>query len=502
MSVNPHFQLKSFKQGLSIFITLLFLVACSPTNLVYVVTPTTSQTVVATSTELSPTPLPTRPVYQPGTLIDYTVQDGDTLLALVAHFNTTEKEIREANPSLPESVTTLPPGMPLKIPIYYKALWGNPYQIIPDSLFVNGPAQIGFDTVDFVNSSPGWLKSYSALAGDVTRTGGDLINYVATEFSISPRLLLAIAEYQSGALSQPTLDPTLEDYPLGYQDQYHKGFYLQLVWAANLLNDSYYKWSTGRLDTITRLDGTIEHPDPWQNSATVAIQRYFSELLPIDQYNKAIYDDGLAATYKQLFGDPWKDVETHMPGSLVQPTLTLPFAAGKTWAFTGAPHTGWGETGDDPLAAMDFAPPTSIGGCAISAEYAVAVADGEIVRTEPGVIVLDLDSDGDEHTGWEILYLHIASTDDKVRQGTLVKAGDPLGHPSCEGGVATGTHVHIARKYNGEWVPADSAIPFVMDGWTPHNGSAAYLGTLTKTGHIPVIASDTSSPQSMITAGN
>jgi murein DD-endopeptidase MepM/ murein hydrolase activator NlpD len=132
----------------------------------------------------------------------------------------------------------------------------------------------------------------------------------------------------------------------------------------------------------------------------------------------------------------------------------------------------------------------------------VAVADGEIVRTEPGVIVLDLDSDGDEHTGWEILYLHIASTDDKVRQGTLVKAGDPLGHPSCEGGVATGTHVHIARKYNGEWVPADSAIPFVMDGWTPHNGSAAYLGTLTKTGHIPVIASDTSSPQSMITAGN
>jgi len=40
----------------------------------------------------------------------------------------------------------------------------------------------------------------------------------------------------------------------------------------------------------------------------------------------------------------------------------------------------------------------------------------------------------------------------------------------------------------------------VMDGWIPHNGSAAYLGTLTKGGQT-VIASDKSSPHSMITAG-
>jgi hypothetical protein len=114
--------------------------------------------------------------------------------------------------------------------------------------------------------------------------------------------------------------------------------------------------------------------------------------------------------------------------------------------------------------------------------------------------VLDLDGDGDEHTGWDILYLHMANTD-KVRQGTVLKTGDPIGHPSCEGGEATGTHVHIARKYNGEWIDADSALPFVMDGWTPHNGSAAYLGTLTKNGNT-VTANDKSSPQSMITAGN
>ena len=53
-----------------------------------------------------------------------------------------------------------------------------------------------------------------------------------------------------------------------------------------------------------------------------------------------------------------------------------------------------------------------------------------------------------------------------------------VGYPSCEGGEATGTHVHIARKYNGEWIPADSVLPFNMEGWIVHNGVAAYLGTM------------------------
>lgn len=487
-------------RGVNFLFALMLLSACVPTA-VNTATPEATGTEEPIAEQSTATPLPTRAVYEPGTLVDYTVQDGDTLPALAKHFNTTEKEIREANPSLPAVVTTLPPGMPMKIPIYYKALWGNPYQIIPNSLFVNGPAQVGFDTTAFVKSQPGWLKNYSAFVnGTTTYTGGDLINFVATEYSISPRLLLAIIEYQTGALSQPEQDPDQADYPLGYKEQYHKGLYLQLNWAANILNNGYYEWLTGDLDTITRSDGTLEHPDPWQNAATVGLQYYFSIVLPVDRYTQAIYDDGLAATYRKLFGDPWKNVQIVIPGSLTQPQLTLPFSAGKIWAFTGAPHSGWG-TGP-PLAAMDFAPPSSSGGCAPTSELDLAVADGEVVRTiGPGVVMLDLDEDGDERTGWDIFYMHVADDNAKARAGTLVKTGDPIGHPSCNGGEATGTHVHIARKYNGQWIPADSPIPFVMDGWTPHNGTDAYLGTLTKNG-LTVIASDQAAPESKITAGN
>ncbi|MBN1666151.1 MAG: hypothetical protein JW862_03660, partial [Anaerolineales bacterium] len=67
-----------------------------------------------------------------------------------------------------------------------------------------------------------------------------------------------------------------------------------------------------------------------------------------------------------------------------------------------------------------------------------------------------------------------------IQAGEWVQTGDLLGHPSCEGGLATGTHVHLARKYNGEWMTADGPIPFVLSGWQVHAGSAPYKGTLTR----------------------
>jgi hypothetical protein len=46
--------------------------------------------------------------------------------------------------------------------------------------------------------------------------------------------------------------------------------------------------------------------------------------------------------------------------------------------------------------------------------------------------------------------------------------------------MATGTHIHIARKYNGEWMAADGPIPFNLSGWEAHAGDAAYKGSLTR----------------------
>lgn len=443
-----------------------------------------------------PIPITERPVYSPGELVDYTAQSGDTLVNLAFRFNTTREEILAENPVIPEDATTLPPGLPMTIPIYYEALWGPQFQVLPNCAYINGPAQIGFDVQEFVNSQPGWFKFFEQYAAEKQRSGAEIIEYISTRFSISPKLLLALLEYQLNALSDPTPpDNLLTGYPLGYRATGYHGLYIQLVWAANRLNQGYYGWLDSHLDTLEFSDQTIEHPDPWQNAATVALQYYFSRLVPKAVYYQAVSPDGLLAAYQDLFGDPWT-CQPHIPGSLRQPTMTLPFKPGKTWAYTGGPHTGWGQ--GDPWAALDFAPPSTAGGCEITSEWAVAMAPGVIARSEPGLIELDLDGDGDPRTGWVLLYLHLG-TQDKIPAGVEVQTGDQLGHPSCEGGESTGSHIHIARKYNGEWIPASGVIPFNLSGWTARAGAAEYQGTLVRFGET-VIASTDAEEKSLISS--
>ena len=100
---------------------------------------------------------------------------------------------------------------------------------------------------------------------------------------------------------------------------------------------------------------------------------------------------------------------------------------------------------------------------------------------------LDLDGDGYEQTGWVLFYLHLA-TDGRVTEGTYLKQGDPVGHPSCEGGFAESTHLHFARKYNGEWIAADGPLPLVLSGWQFFSDGKEYDGTAVRGGEERVAA--------------
>lgn len=468
------------KKFLAVFTSFILLLAsCSPSapGQIANTTPQANLSNDVLGLSSSPTPLPTRTTFTPGELVSYTAQPGDSLPALALRFNTTVDEILLANPQIPRDATTMPPGMPMKIPIYYLALWASPFQIIPDHAFVDGPTGIGFNTAAFVESQPGWLKDYRIYAGSRWRSGAEMVEYVATNYSISPRLLLAILEYQTGALTQTEIPETKQI--LGLSRKFWETPYLQLVLAANILNNGYYGWRSGRLLEFEDVDDILIRPDPWQNAGSVAIQFYYSNIYSGNEYMSATGPEGLFKTYASLFGNPWDDPFVHIPGSLQQPDFMLPFQYDQVWSYTGGPHTGWG-TGE-PLAAIDFAPPSEKSGCvSVKPEnYVTAMADGLVVRSGVDGVVLDLDKDGNERTGWVIFYLHLAP-DQRPPLGAELNAGDKIGYPSCAGGHATGTHVHIARKYNGEWMLADSVVPLKMNGWVTHNGSREYLGTLTK----------------------
>jgi murein DD-endopeptidase MepM/ murein hydrolase activator NlpD len=209
------------------------------------------------------------------------------------------------------------------------------------------------------------------------------------------------------------------------------------------------------------------------------------------QYFLALYNDratwdlddgeqGLFQTYVQLFSYPFDfEIASLLPQNLTQPPMQLPFEPGVTWAFTGGPHGGW-DTGS-AWSALDFAPPLEGIGCASSDMWVTAVADGYIIRSADGSVIQDLDNDGYEQTGWTVLYMHM-DANERVQAGTYVYAGDRIGHPSCEGGISNATHLHIARRFNGEWIPADGNLPFVMDGWVSSGDGVYYSGYLTRGG--------------------
>ncbi|MFZ3070025.1 MAG: hypothetical protein WA110_02740 [Anaerolineaceae bacterium] len=40
--------------------------------------------------------------------------------------------------------------------------------------------------------------------------------------------------------------------------------------------------------------------------------------------------------------------------------------------------------------------------------------------------------------------------------------------------------MHIARKYNGEWLPSDGSMPMILDGWQAYARESIYRGMLVR----------------------
>jgi LasA protease len=409
----------------------------------------------------------------------YTVQRGDTLGEIAKQYGVSIGLLTMANGITNPNLLEV--GQVLTIPVPDPSGPGPSFKIIPDSELVYSPSSVGFDITQFVNSRGGYISQYYEDIGGIPHTGAQVIERVAQDYSIHPRLLLALVEYQSGWVTQANPQKVAPEYPLGLVDNNRKGLYLQLAWAANSLNQGYYMWRVNGVSSWLLGDGNVVPIDPTINAGTAAVQHLFASLYDEESWRYVVTENGLFATFQALFGYPFDyAIEPLIPADLTQPTLQLPFEPGQEWAFTGGPHGGWGS--GSAWAALDFAPPGEALGCVQSDAWVVAAADGLIIRAGGGAVIQDLDGDGNEQTGWALLYMHVESRD-RVQPGTYLKAGERVGHPSCEGGVSTGTHVHFARKYNGEWIAADQEQqPFNLDGWISEGSGFEYNGTLYKDG--------------------
>jgi len=468
----------------------------------------TLPTLPPTAMPPSPTPSPARPepVASPtfpatpttaasevSEIVVYEAQSGDNLHALAVHFGVLPEEITSPE-VLPVGKAMIDPGTVMLIPSRL-AQTGPDEKLIPDSEMVYSPNAAEFDVQAFVAQQGGYLNRYREIVAGFWRTGPEVVEIVARNNSVNPRLLLAILEFQSGWLTRSSAPQgDAFTYPLDFIDRAHMGLYRQLTWLANELGNGYYGWRDGSLTDVRFPNYTTLRIAPTLNAGTVALQYYFSLGRNQLAWERVLNPQGFIATYQQLFGDPWAYEYPLFEPGVEQPPLILPFLPGHIWSFTGGPHGAWER--ESAWAALDFAPASSVTGCVISEDWVVASAPGMVVRSDNGTVVIDLDGDGREQTGWSLLYLHV-SKEERVEEGTFVVAGDRLGHPSCEGGTATGTHIHLARKYNGEWILADGSLPFDLSGWIARAGSKPYQGALVKDG-VEVLACTCASAETLI----
>lgn len=456
---------------------------------------TSTRPVLPLGTE-TPTPDGTTPVIQPTfppsvelAPFLYSAQSGDMLSAIASRFGVDKSEIT-SDADLTKN-TLIDPGTLLVIPNRIMEPTTPNIQIMPDAEIIFSVSAADFDIEAFVKEQGGYLASFRDYLGSTGWIAGhDAIERLAYENSVNPRIILGLLEHESHWVTSEPVDILHTDYPMGFNDYHYKGMSVQMVWAINTMSIAYYGWRAGTIKYLEFPDGSTLRIDPRLNAGSVAIQYLFSRLYDQPEWSQIIDpQSGFPAMYAELFGDPWAfavEGSSIFPPALTQPPLTLPFEVDTQWNLTGGPHNGWGQINPtiygethSVFSAIDFAPPTQTGGCGPTDTWVLAAAPGLVVRSENGAVMVDLDGDGYEQTGWNLLYMHIAQKD-RVPVDTWLELNDRIGHASCEGGVSTGTHLHFARKYNGEWVTADGPIPFIMDGWRVVAGDAPYKGKLVR----------------------
>jgi len=438
----------------------------------------------ATATPAAPEPVvsPTFPATPtsgsaPSETILYQAQPGETLRTLAIRFGVLPSEITSPGALVESEDALLDVGQLLLIPRRWTTT-GPSLKLIPDSEFVFSPHAADFDPEEVALRYGGFLSRYTEQVYGEWRSGPEVVALAARDNSVNPRFLMAMLEYLSGWVTNPSRpEGDAFTYPLGHKDRSMPGLYRQLTWLANEAGVGYYGWRSGAITEVRLADGSRVRLAPELNAGTVAVQSFLAARRVTPDWLEAVGEQGFLRTYRSLFGDSWSYAHPLYEPGLEQPEMILPFAPGVVWSFTGGPHGAWER--EAAWAALDFAPPSVQTGCAPSPEWVVASAAGLVTRSEHGLVVLDLDGDGREETGWVLLYLHLA-TDDRMPAGVLVERAARLGHPSCEGGIASGTHVHIVRKYNGEWILADGPLPFTLSGWEARAGTRPYQGALVR----------------------
>lgn len=346
--------------------------------------------------------------------------------------------------------------------------------IVPDSELVLGPTTYGFDAQAFAEERGGYLAGHAELVDGELLTGGQIVQRVAEDYSLGPRTLLTLIEMDSG-----WVDAASPDDPSRALVGGGPGLYDGLVQAAEVLGRGFYGWRRGERE-IRLADGrAVEVASP--NAGSHALLGWLAREETAATFSGLETASRFYAVWTRLFGEEPLVFQTPASEAPPAPELRLPTADGELWYLVTGPHDPRGDVG--LRAAVDFAPPPAgPPSCAPSPATVVASAAGTVLRSDARGVVIDLDEDGHEGSGWVLVYRHLDDWD-RAEVGERVRSGDPIGHPSCRDDGVDQSRVSLARKLDGAWVDARSPeAPLKLGPWLVLPGASQGEGRLAAPG--------------------
>ncbi len=486
-------------QPLDLIHPIASLTSAALTEYPWTATPEWKPSITPQPTLVQLTPLPTHPQIKLERIptlrsedTSHIVAEGETITIIAAKNLVSKNAIIEKNKiNNPDLIAV---GEELIIPAQIPDFQDAGYEILPEKAILFGRSAGNFDIQEFLTEHPqSYLSNY--IEPEPTpnpeikksdqknsfqpRNGAEILYQTAVQNSIDPRILIALMEFQTHSISEKKPNGNQKNSVIAHLGSYYEPLARQLAWAADTLNEGYYNWKNNKTNLWILDDETLVSVNPKVNASSAALQYFFSKIFGTEDWLYAISKNGFSLTYQQLFGEELEN-DIRNTESMTFPKLDLPFASGEIWSYTSGPHVGW--TDGTPWSAIDFAPPDAVG-CNLSQYWITASAPGIIVYSNNGLVIEDLDGDGNLGTGWTLIYLHVESRN-RIEKDIRVDRGTQIGHPSCEGGIANGSHVHLARRYNGEWIPISQDYPMILSGWEVFSAGSDYDGYLEKNGRL------------------
>ncbi|MGD9007805.1 MAG: fibronectin type III domain-containing protein, partial [Desulfobacteraceae bacterium] len=314
---------------------------------------------------------------------------------------------------------------------------------IENKLLVYTPQEmLSFNIEDYLLQNAPHLVEYA-----------ETISHWCGYSSISPKIIIALIEYQTGLISNKQPDLNDMQKPLSSLSD-STGFSMQVKDVAAQLADGYYSWRKNQQPSDQNI---LENfLDQKSNVQLKAQQQNFRNL------------------YYQLFPEISESGDAQQLQSLVYgaaPTdnfLQLPYPVGESWNYGGS-HT-YNGSGDYPQSSLDFNGGSWSWGTDTSDLWVVAAHGGQVVvHSSCNVEVVGSD-------GWSTTYYHldnvVVETDQTVTRNTpLANYADNSAQALCQGGSSSGPHVHFSLKYDGSYEHLDGVK---LSGFSVHTGRDSY----------------------------